>query len=192
VTNTLVISSNATLQINSTGSVGLSNATLVNRGTVEWTGGAIVGSPGTLITNGSGALWLLETDSYLQLNAPVSLTNGLFVNNGTVRKTTTSGTTYFESGNFINKGLVDAESGVISFYSGGVLSGGYNAAPGASIEFGGGAFTLGAFPAITGTGTVALTGGTLTLVTNAPPQLLLEGGSVTLGTNFQNAAPSPI
>ena len=95
VTNTLAISSNATLLIHGSSGVSLAGATLVNLGTVQWTGGFITGNPGTLITNSSGGLWLAQTDNTLQLGNTAALTNGLFVNNGTVRKTTTTGTDLF-------------------------------------------------------------------------------------------------
>ena len=187
VTNTLVIATNATLLINSGSGVSLPNATLVNQGTVQWTGGGITGGPGTLITNGSGGLWWLQTDNTLALGNTAALTNGLFVNNGTVRKTRTTGTTYFGSLNFTNNGEVDAQSGTIAFQSGGTLSGVYNTAAGATIQFGGGAFTLDSLPSFTGTGANLFSGGTLTMLHDVAPQLQLTGGSVILGPNFQNA-----
>ena len=115
------------------------------------------------------------------------MTNGLFVNNGVVRKITTTGTTYFNSENFSNNGVVDAQSGTIAFHSGGTLSGTYNTAAGATIRFGGGAFILDSLPSFTGTGADLFAGGTLTMLHNVAPQLQLTGGSVTLGPTFQNA-----
>jgi len=186
VTNTLAISSNATLLIHSVNGVSLINATLVNLGTVQWNLGAIAGGPKTIITNDSSGLWLLQTDNTLRLGNTTALTNGLFVNNGTVRKTTTTGTTYFNSENFVNNGTVDAQSGTIAFGSGGILGGAYNTAAGATIQFNGGAFTLDSLPSFTGPGADLFSGGTLTMLRDVSPQLQLTGGSVTLGANFQN------
>ena len=98
------------------------------------------------------------------------------------------GPTYFNSENFINHGVVDAQSGTIAFESGGTLGGAYNAAAGAVILFNGGAFTLDAPPVFTGLGANRFLGTTLTMLHDAPPQLQLAGGSVTLGPAFQGGS----
>ena len=129
----------------------------------------------------------MRTDNTISLGTSAALTNGLFVNNGVVRKTATTGATYFSSENFTNHGTVEAQSGTIRLNSGGTLSGLYNTFAGASIQFTLGAFTLDALPGITGQGVSQFTGGTSTILHDVAPNLLLVGGFVTLGPSFQNA-----
>jgi hypothetical protein len=185
ITNT--VNNLSSMVINVNGSVGLAGGTLFNLGTVQWLNGNITGSPATAITNASGALWLMQSDRTLALGANYLQTNGLFVNNGTLRKTTTTGTSTYNYLDFINNGTVDAETGAISFNSGGLLAGNYNAATNAVIRFAGGLFTLDAQPSLTGFGSIQFTGGTMTLIHDIAPVLQLTGGQVLLGANFQNS-----
>jgi len=190
ISNTLAIPANATLVINPYTGVILTNGTLVNQGTVQWIHGVITVGPGTIITNGSGALCLFQTDNLAPQGNPAS-PGGLFVNNGTVRKITTKGTTYVGGLNFVNKGVVDAESGTIAFDGGGTLSGVYNTAAGATIRFNGGAFTLDTLaspPSFTGLGADLFSGGTLTMLHDVAPRLQLTGGSVMLASTFQQGS----
>ncbi|MGA2541554.1 MAG: Ig-like domain-containing protein, partial [Verrucomicrobiota bacterium] len=191
ISNTLAIPANATLVINPFNNAILTNGTVVNQGTVQWIHGDITVGPGTIITNGSGALCLFQTDNPFPQGNPAASPSGLFVNNGTVRKTTTTGTTSLSRLNFINNGVVDAESGTIAFDSGGTLSGVYNTAAGATIRFNGGAFTLDTLaspPNFTGLGADLFSGGTLTMLHDVAPRLQLTGGSVLLATNFQQGS----
>ena len=77
--------------------------------------------------------------------------------------------------------------GILSFSSGGNLTGTYGTAAGATTDFAGGSFTMGVPPVITGLGLCEFTGTTLTLLQNAPANLLLASGNLILGPAFQNS-----
>ena len=178
VAGLLTIPANAALNIN--GNVNVSGATLVNLGTVFWTGGSLSGNAGTVITN--SGLWLAEAANQINLNG------GSFVNNSIFRTLNNGGGTALNNLSFVNNGTVDAQAGPVSFNSGGTLAGTYNTAPGAYIYFNGGAFTLGALPAITGSGTSEFNGGTLTMLNDIAPGLPLVNGTVVLGPAFQGGS----
>ena len=158
---------------------GLYGSTLVNSGTILWTGGGYFrGDVNTLVTN--NGVWMAENDTVVTFNG-----NALFVNNGLVEKTNSTGTTSFNSLLFINNGIVDAESGLIVFNNGGTLGGTYNAAAGTAIRFSGGNFGVGALPSITGAGAVQFNGGSMTLTNDAPSGLAYTGGTLSLAPGFQ-------
>jgi choice-of-anchor C domain-containing protein len=184
ISNALIIPTNATLVLYGAGTLGLSNATLLNMGTVDWLGGSLNGNAATIITNAPGGIWLAQSNYSISLG--FSSSHGLFVNDGVVRKTTASSTT-FEDMNFINNGTVDAQSGTIEFYyTMTAVIGAYHTLAGGTIELYG-YCTNSISPSITGGGVTEFYGGTLTLLNDAPPALQLAGGTVTLGPAFQNA-----
>lgn len=159
----------------------LPNSSLVNSGTVIWTGDQFRGNSSTFITNNS--LWLAQSDD--QINAAYGGTV-TFVNNGTFRKLASGGTSYFYGTAFVNNGTVDAQSGTISFQSGGTIGGTYNSVAGAAILFETGGFTLNSQPNFTGSGAFQLTGGTLTMTRDIAPALQLTGGNIVVSPSFQN------
>ncbi|HEV7926591.1 MAG TPA: Ig-like domain-containing protein, partial [Verrucomicrobiae bacterium] len=176
----LVVGSTSVLTMSSGNTKSVSGSTLVNSGHIIWTGGAIQGDANSAVTN--NGTWLNEIDAQVIFGQG----NSTFVNNGLFQKTNSTGTTYFQNLTFVNNGTVDAESGTIAFDYGGALGGSYNAAEGAEINFAGGAFTLGSLPTLTGSGVIQLTGGSLGAATGLPANLLLSGGTLTLGPTFQN------
>ncbi|MGA2558007.1 MAG: Ig-like domain-containing protein, partial [Verrucomicrobiota bacterium] len=178
VAGLLTIPANAALNIG--GNVNLSGATLVNLGTVFWTGGSLSGNAATVITN--SGLWLAEAANQIYLNG------GSFINNSIFRTLNNGGATFFNSLSFVNNGTVDAQAGPVFFQSGGTLAGTYNTAPGAYIYFNSGAFTLGALPVFTGAGASEFTGGTLTMLNDIAPALPLVNGTVVLGPAFQGGS----
>jgi choice-of-anchor C domain-containing protein len=157
----------------------LANLTLVNSGTVLWVNGDL-NTDNLIVTNNND--WLIETSGYV--TGGVSL----FVNNGNLIQTNLPAfaDTGFYAATLINNGTIDAETGTITISASGTPGGTYNAAAGAAIDFDTGNLTLGALPTITGAGTVASTGASLTILSNVPPGLELAGGAVTLGPAFQS------
>ena len=159
--------------------------TLTNAGTVTWTGGTLdldycYYKPGPVVNLASG-VWNLESDQTLTYRCSPG-TNLYFLNYGLVQKLANTGSSYF-SIPFDNLGTVTAAEGTINFNNGGLLDGAFNAVPGGSILFSSGSFSYTTPPVLTGS--VQLTGGTLTLVNDLIPDLQLAGGTLTLGPGFQ-------
>ena len=155
----------------------IESATLVNFGQIAWLGGYLFGPFNAITNNGQ---WLIECD-----DEPFDFSQTTFVNNGVVEKLATSGTSYLTFGAFVNNGTVDAQTGSIILTFPGALAGNYQAEEGAEIGFAGAGMTPGQSLTFSGSGSFDLTGGDLTLATNAPPGLNLSGGTVELGPNFQ-------
>jgi hypothetical protein len=155
----------------------IESATLVNFGQIAWLGGYLFGPFNAITNNGQ---WLIECD-----DEPFDFSQTTFVNNGVVEKLATSGTSYLTFGSFVNNGTVDAQTGSIILTFPGALAGNYQAEEGAEIGFAGAGMTPGQSLTFSGSGSFDLTGGDLTLATNAPPGLNLSGGTVELGPNFQ-------
>ena len=183
----LTIASNAVLNIDGNTTLYLASA-LTNAGTVNWTniGGLDVengaGLYFGLIVNLPGALWNIENDQSMYNN--VIGTGAYFQNAGTLQKSGGTGPTYIYLP-INNTGSVTALQGTLLFYGGGPLAGTFTAGTGATIEFGSGGFTNSVPVSINGPGTVQLTGGTLTLLTDIITNLPLTGGTVNLGPAFQ-------
>ncbi len=181
----LTVTSNAMLNISGSGGKILEN-TLTNAGTVTWTGtGAItlynnLSSYNGAIWNLPGAVFDIATDENINC---ACYGYEFFNNQGTLEKTAGTGTTYI-SVLVTNTGTVEAQSGTLNFNDGGSIGGVYTTVSGAAINFTGGNFSVGA-AAISGAGSVMLTGGTLTLLSNVIANLQLTGGTVTIGTNFE-------
>jgi choice-of-anchor C domain-containing protein len=181
----LTVANNGALIISGSGTKVLEN-TLTNEGTVTWTGtGGItvyndLGSYRGAIWNLPGGLFNIATDE----NVNCACYGYEFFNNqGTLEKSAGTGTTDI-SVLVTNTGTVEALEGTLNFNDGGSIGGVYTADAGAVIDFSSGTFASGV-PTINDTGSVELTGGTLTLLSNVIPNLQLAGGTVVLGTNFE-------
>ncbi|HEX4122720.1 MAG TPA: hypothetical protein VH619_19060, partial [Verrucomicrobiae bacterium] len=129
---------------------------LNNLGTIIRTGGRIRGGSGGVVNN--GGLWVEETDNVF--NQDFGGASSQFINTGTYRKTTTGGTSTFESGfQLLNNGLVDAQTGTIEIVDGGGSGDGtWNADTNATCYFDSG-YVMNDGSAFTGAGTNALNGG---------------------------------
>jgi hypothetical protein len=174
--------------LNISGNVTLDNL-LTNAGTVVMTGnsGLSVNNNNTPNLNGgvynlAGALWDIQTNA--------NIFNGgygdeFFINAGTFRKSGGTGIAAIYTP-FTNSGAVSNQIGGVSFNGGGALAGKYDAAVATTIVFTSGGFTMGIPPALTGSGLCEFTGTTLTLNQTVPSNLALAGGSIILGSSFQN------
>jgi choice-of-anchor C domain-containing protein len=165
------------------GIVHLGGSTLTNLGTVAWISGRIDGSGTAYVYN--NALWLDETDN--QIDNFDGGANFTFINNGIFLKQGTYGTATFYNAMLVNNGLVDVETGTLSLQGGGVLGGTYNTAQSAGFYLASGTFTASVPPVFQGPGTSQFIGGTLNLLADEIPNLPLVGGTVALGTGFQNS-----
>lgn len=178
------VGASGTLTFSGTGTKTIYGLTLVNEGTVRWLGGTIfIGStPATYVAN--SGLWDILGDNQMQVG--VGGPTPIFINTGTVRKSSGAGATTFSSMLFANAGLIDVQVGTIQFNShvNSPIGGTVNVAQDAAFQMSNGTFTEngGVF---NGPGARKFTGGTLTLVQNNLTGLSLEGGTVSLAPTYQ-------
>ena len=164
--------------------------TLINQGTVSWSGGQLNGgsTPTTVISN--GGLWQITGDN--TFGNPFGGPPMTWTNSGTLRKSAGSGTSSINDFNFVNQpgGGIDTLSGTLSFSGGtnSVLGGALTATTPGILNIAGGTWTD-AGGSASGSGVNRFNGGTLNLRTNIIPGLLLSGGEVyvTGTTTFQQA-----
>ncbi len=169
-------------------------APLTNAGTVVWGGSGTfivrnttcTGDTGA-IENLAGALFDIQSDQRMYNDDPCPSFSPYFRNAGLLRKSTGTGTTTLASP-FANLGSLSVLQGALSCDNGGSVAGSLNAATGAGIYFSIGKFTNANPAVITGSGVVQFLGDALTLLSDSVPNLVLSGGTVTLGTNFQGGA----
>jgi hypothetical protein len=161
---------------------------LTNAGTVTWAGSGNLEVDNSsannyygLIQNLAGAVWDIQSSQTLNNGFPYG---AYFQNAGTVRKSANSGNTTIGIPLY-NSGAITAAVGTVTFTGGGTLGGSIGAASGSTVNFNNGTFSYTTPPILTGPGTVELTGGSLTLVNDIIPNLVLAGGTVSLGPNFQ-------
>ncbi|MGA2747428.1 MAG: hypothetical protein ABSG59_01520, partial [Verrucomicrobiota bacterium] len=204
LTGQLIISSNATLNLNAPGGyLYMYSATIVNNGTAVWEGGSLYCNGSTEVTN--NGLWLAQTDDYFYDpygGSPV------FYNNGVFTKGPSTGTTYFYNVPFDNSGTVNVNSGTLNLDGGGVmggtflatgdttldvsdggyLNGNYLAGSNSEVLISGGAFTYGPSVNFSGPGPNLMTGGSITLTNTTITNLAIDGGTITLTPSFQNGS----
>jgi hypothetical protein len=186
----VVIQPSGQLQLAGSSTKAMYWLTLINQGTVTWSGGNLQGgsTPTTIISN--GGLWQITSDNVF--SNPFGGPPTMWTNSGTIRKSAGSGTTQINDFNLFNQpsGVIDTLSGTLSFSGGtnSVLGGSLSATSPGLMTIAGGTWTDAGGTA-SGTGTNRFHGGTLNLRTNIIPGLLLTGGEifVTGTTTFQQA-----
>ena len=164
IMDTLTVLSSGQLEFASGSATLLYGVTLLNQGTVNWSGPGlnVGGTPGTVISN--DGTWTMTGDGSLNFGGGSA---ALFTNAGTVLKTGGNGTSSFSGITFVNQasGLVEVDSGTIQ------MPAGYTNAAG-TLRLQGGTFGMSA---------ITMTGGTLdgSGVVNPSPNLL--GGTISPG-----------
>ena len=144
---------------------------LINEGTVNWEGGEVsvyyygycYGGNGE-IWNETNALWDIQCDQTMSFGDPCGNSEGeaVFHNAGSLFKSADGGTTSF--GLYLdNTGAVEAQNGTIAFSGGSDFGGSFQADTNAAIYFDGGSETINGPPNFEGSGTVEITGGSVTL-----------------------------
>jgi fibronectin-binding autotransporter adhesin len=178
-------------QLNLSGAAGkfLYSSAITNQGTVNWSGGSLsVGGSSfatTFITN--SGLWLMTGDYAADYGGGTPPT---FYNSGTIRKTTTTGTSTFDEMDLVNlkSGIVDIESGTFTLdpITTNYVGGSFTMAASAAINFTGGNWTD-AGGVISG-GTIPFNGSSFYLRTNIIAGIKLIAGNIYINTNtFQQA-----
>jgi hypothetical protein len=172
------------------------NDTLTIASGFNWTGGAL-SAPLTIASNAT-----LYLDGAAPLNAygatvvnlgVMDWTSGNILANG-VTVISNAGTWLIQTtnnlsctANFINTGSISNVGGAVSFVGGGVLLGSMTAASSAANDLAGGVFDYGVGATFAGPGYNSFTGDSLLLSNDVSTNLVLAGGTVTLGPAFQNA-----
>ncbi|MBI5690919.1 MAG: PEP-CTERM sorting domain-containing protein [Verrucomicrobia bacterium] len=145
-TGILTVAAGADLEFGNNGTVsfyrgdgnGNGGRTIENFGVINWTGGGdVLGGEGGQILNRTGAVFALLSDA--TLGHGIGGAQPTFQNSGTFRKSAGSGTSTVSQTNFVNTGLVQAQTGTIAFLGGVTSNGGtFATTTGGAITFTGG------------------------------------------------------
>jgi len=188
-TGSLTIVNGGTLNIPNGGTRYIDGATLNNSGTVNWSG------TNNLSVVDSGVINNLATGLFNVTNNQIvyqsCCTAGqAFNNQGTFRKSSSTGTTTINNNGFNNTGTLDIQSGTFSPSSGGTSSGIINAASSGTFLLSTGTYTIGSGGTLTGTGNFQVGGGTL--VVNATGvtinHLTMSGGTLSIAGSVSTSA----
>ncbi len=182
-----VIAPEATLNLVNAVPVVLDERTLENAGAASWTSeGAFLFSAGAVLTNRSGAVFLLQSGA--QFGAPGGVNR--VDNVGNFRKTVVANTVTVPAGlSFNNGGEVQIEAGTLRLAGGGAHNGAFHLSSGATLDLAGN-HDIRSSAQITGPGNLTLSGGTANLAglinvsgTNTFDDTFL-GGTVDVAGNF--------
>jgi hypothetical protein len=178
--NAKVVSNSATLS-GGTKSL-LTAAELAFNGTTTWDGSTINASGAARMRNENGASFLVNGDGILANSG-----SGVFTNNGTFTKTTSSGGSTQIQTRFENNGTVNVNSGKLVLQGGGNNSGSILVASAATLEIAGN-LDLSTNSTLSGNGVGRLLGGTLSANGSvAIRNFSFEGGSLGGSHTFTGA-----
>ena len=187
--NQLTVLPGGQLLFNTPANKFMNSCTLINQGTVTWSDGQLLngGEPATVVSN--GGQWLITGNNGFNANA-FQTNSPVWINTGLLRKSGGSTVSQINNFSFANQpsGTVDTQIGTLLFGGGGsnALGGSFTASAGATMDFSSGT-SYDAGGNASGAGINQFSGTTLNLRTNIIPGLLLVGGNIVLGPNFQNA-----
>ncbi len=169
-----LVSSTASLTIQTGNSHVLFGGAIKNEGTTTWSGGTINGGNGASIVNDASGTFDATTDGTFAFDQGGS--QPTFDNKGTFKKSGTTGGETTIAASFSNTGTVNVTAGRLTLHGGGTGNGTFSASgTGSDVVIDNG-YTLTDGASIAGA--VRLTGGTLTASGNISANgLSLEGGS---------------
>ena len=152
-----------------------------------WSGGTILIDNGSVLTNAAGSVFTAAGDNSLQRSSFTG--TATFVNAGTFRKQSSSGTTLIDAKvTFINSGTVDVQpGGTLALAGGGSSSGAFTVGGLATLAFTGGAFNMTAGAGVSGNGFTVFSGGTVNVAVPFSTFTIINGGTA----NF-NGGPKTI
>ncbi|MBI5383580.1 MAG: hypothetical protein HZA90_02725 [Verrucomicrobia bacterium] len=185
----LTIEPGGQLQLTGAPNKQLYGFSLVNRGTVTWSGGTLAfgGTAPATTTISNGGLWQITGDSTINYGGGNTPT---WVNGGTLRKSGGAAIAGILGVRFVNQpdGLVDVLAGTLQIGGAGtnIIAGSFTTTAPGALNLVAGTWTD-AGGAASGTGVARLTGGTLLLRSNAVPGLQLTGGDIYIASTFQQA-----
>jgi urease beta subunit len=182
VANTGGVTLNGTSSLSGVGSGTMSlNGLLINGGSLTWSGSGnnLYFYGGTLTNLAAGTLTITADVSALNGGG-----GGTLGNAGTLKKTTTTGTTTIGSYvEFINSGDVQVQSGTLDVTGGGSATGMFEVSANATLQFDN-VYTLNSASSVTGAGTVLMSAGTVTLTgtVSLSGTNIISGGTLAVNT----------
>ena len=190
VTGTDIFTGDGTTTITGATTIAATNFNVTNGHTLNlgsattWSAGAIGvgGTGGATVGIGAGDVLNITGDVYSG-----AFGGGLWHNQGTINRTTTTGTATFNNA-LENDGVVNVSSGTLALQAGdgaGTSSGEYSATGTGMLNFGAGIHDLTSGASVTGTGTIRFGGGTTVVgpgVSFDPATLDFYGGELQLNT----------
>jgi hypothetical protein len=191
VTGTDIFTGDGTTSITGTTSIAATNFNVTNGhtlnlgSTTNWSAGSVGvgGTGGATVDIGAGDVLNITGDVYSG-----AFGSGLWHNQGTINRTTTTGTATFNNA-LENDGVVNVSSGTLALQAGdgpGTSSGDYSATGSGMLNFGAGIHELTTGASVTGTGTIRFGGGTTVVgpgVSFDPATLDFYGGELQLNTD---------
>ncbi|TWU27617.1 beta strand repeat-containing protein [Bythopirellula polymerisocia] len=186
MTGTGTTHANGGLDLSGSNSKTLNGRVLNNAGAATWTAGQFITGNGAVLNNLLGATFDTNFDGEILdgfIGAPSQINNA-----GTFTKSGGAGTTRFHIA-FNNTGAVNVQSGTLSLSGGGTSSGSFDVSAGSTLQISSGvSFVAGA--SVTGAGTLDISNGTLTALSDLElTNLALTNSSATIdGTSTITAS----
>ncbi len=182
---TLVISGSANKLIAHGDAAATAGPSLVNQGTISWTGGTLASGTNASFANNSGATFTTTFDGTLAHSQGGS--RPVFTNAGTFSKVEGSGTTDIQA-TFSNTGTITVSAGTLKLSGGGNSTGSVNIGNTATLQIASD-YTISSAAQVTGNGTLQLASGTLALSGSlGVAQFTQNGGQLTGSQTFTRNA----
>jgi hypothetical protein len=175
-TGSAVVSSTASLTIQTSNAHVFSGGSIKNQGSTQWTGGSINAGNGASLLNDTGATFEATADGAFTFDQGGTLPT--FENKGTLKKTGGSGGETNIGASVINTGTINASVGTLTFAGGGSSSGNVSVGNGAKLKITGTDFTFSGGAISGSTGQLEIADHTATFNgTSGDAELKVNGGN---------------
>jgi hypothetical protein len=174
-----------TSTLNVTGGLTIANGVIFSDGTINantttWSSGAIFATgqnvAGKNTTFNNNTTFNINCDQSYSGNGSSAAAPDVFNNIGTLTKSTTAGTTTFQT-QFNNSGTVNVQTGTVAINGGGTQTGTFSLSTGTALALNG-THSFSPAGSVTGSGTLVVNGGTSVFASGAT---LAPGAGVTIG-----------